>query len=222
MKTSKKTLAALTITATVGLTAILPFNALAANPFTDSATTAQVQTAIEQLAQQQVVSGYENNTFKPNQTVTRAEIAKIVALALHVNMDPAAANHFNDVTKGDWFYSYAVALESLGVMKEISGQFRGGQSISSDQLADVIANVLKVDKAAVEKLPSFSSITGSQVTRGQATLLIVESLQLAPIQVTKLQALNAITLQVTFSAPIPAAELELALKSTAQVTSDYP
>ncbi|MGO4270680.1 S-layer homology domain-containing protein, partial [Paenibacillus sp. TAF58] len=198
MKNSKKTLAALTITATVGLSAILPINALAANPFTDSANTAQVQTAIEQLAQQQVVSGYENNSFKPNQIATRAEVSKIVALALHVSIDPAAANHFNDVTKGDWFYSYAVALETLGALKDNAGQFRGDQSISYDQLADVIANVLKVDKTAVEKLPSFTSITGSQVTRGQAALLIFEAQQLAPIQVTKLQALNAITLQVTF------------------------
>ncbi|WP_261302896.1 S-layer homology domain-containing protein [Paenibacillus andongensis] len=209
MKNSKKTLAALTITATVGLSAILPFNALAANPFTDSANSAQVQTAIEKLAQQQVVSGYENNSFKPNQTATRAEVAKIVALALHVSMDPAAANHFNDVSKGDWYYSYAVTLETQGAMKDTAGQFRGGQSISSDQLADVIANVLKVEKTAVEKLPSFASVTSSQVTRGQAALLIFEAQQLAPIQVTKLQALNAITLQVTFSAPIPAAELEL-------------
>lgn len=96
MKNNNKVLATLTITATVGLSALLPYHALAANPFTDSAGVAQIQTAIKQLAQQQVLSGYENNTFKPNQAVTRSEIAKMVALAFHVNttVDATTASPF--------------------------------------------------------------------------------------------------------------------------------
>ncbi|NQX69449.1 S-layer homology domain-containing protein [Paenibacillus alba] len=209
MKNNKKALAVLTITAAVGLSAIVPFNAFAASPFTDSASSAQIQTAIEQLAQQQIISGYENHTFKPNQSVTRAELAKMISLAFHVNLNAAAANSFTDVAKTDWFYDYAVSLSSLGIMKGTNGQFQPTQSVSADQLSEWIANVLKVEKTAVQQLPSFASLTGSQVTRGQAALLIVEAQQIAPIQVTKLQALNAITLQVTFSAPIPTTELEL-------------
>ncbi|NOV01645.1 S-layer homology domain-containing protein [Paenibacillus planticolens] len=209
MKNNKKALAALTITATVGLSAILPFNAFAANPFADAASSSQVQTAIEQLAQQQVLSGYADHSFLPNQAVTRAEIAKMAALALHVNVDTTATTSFVDVTKADWFYSYAAALESVGAMSGTDGQFQGSRTISSEQLADVVAKALQVEAAVVKQLPSFASLTSSPVTRGQAALLIFEAQQLAPIHVTKLEALNAITLQVTFSAPIPAADLEL-------------
>ncbi|MDU0202732.1 S-layer homology domain-containing protein [Paenibacillus sp. MAH-36] len=209
MKNNKKAIAALTITATVGLSAILPFNALAASPFADAANSSKVQAAIEQLAQQQVLSGYEDHSFLPDQAVTRAEIAKMAALALHVNVDTAAITTFSDVTKGDWFYTYAAALESVGAISAANGHFQGSSTISSEQLADVIAKVLKIDAAAVQQLPSYSSLTGNSVTRGQAALLIFEAQQLAPIHVTKLEVLNAITLQVTFSAPIPTAELEL-------------
>lgn len=210
MKKNKKALAALTITATIGLSAILPFNTLAANPFSDSASSAKVQTAIEQLAQQQVLSGYEDHSFLPEQAVTRAEIAKMVTLALHVNVNAeAAASSFADVTKEDWFYSYAAALESAGAIEAVNGQFQGSSTVSAEQLAGMIAKALKVDAASVQQLPSFASLTGSQLTRGGAALLIFEAQKLAPIQVTKLEVLNAITLQVTFSAPIPAADLEL-------------
>jgi hypothetical protein len=209
MKNNKKVIAALTITATVGLSAILPFNAMAANPFADAASSSKVQTAIEQLAVQQVLSGYEDHSFLPNQAVTRSEIAKMAALALHVNLDAASTTTFSDVAKGDWFYSYAAALESVGAITATNGQFQGSLTISSEQLAGIIAKVLKVDAAAVQQLPSYSSLTSSQVTRGEAALLIFEAQQLAPIHVTKLEVLNAITLQVTFSAPIPTAELEL-------------
>lgn len=211
MKNKQKVLAALTISATVGLSAILPYNALAANPFTDTASAAQIQTAIEQLAQQQVLSGYENNTFKPNQAVTRSEIAKMVALSFHVNttVDAAKANPFQDVTTKDWFYNYAVSLQELGAMNSVADQqFGGAQTITSELLSTMIAKVLQVDVATIRQLPSYASLSG-QVTRGQAALLLVEAQSVAPVRVTKLEVLSAIALQVTFSAPIPTAELEL-------------
>jgi hypothetical protein len=211
MKNKQKVLAALTISATVGLSAILPYHAFAANPFTDAASASHIQTAIEQLAQQQVLSGYENHTFKPNQAVTRSEIAKMVALAFHVNtsVDMAAASPFQDVTSKDWFYNYAVSLQTLGAMNGIANQQFGGiLTITSEQLASIISKALNVDVATIRQLPSFSSL-GNQVTRGQAALLLVEAQSVAPVRITKLEVLSAIALQVTFSAPIPTPELEL-------------
>ncbi|MDR6881114.1 S-layer homology domain-containing protein [Bacillus sp. 3255] len=207
--TTNKKLAALTITATIGLSAILPFNALAASPFSDSASSAKVQTAIEQLAQQNVLSGYEDHSFHPEQAVTRAEIAKMVTLALHVNVDSGAVSKFADVASGDWFYSYAAALEAAGAIEGANGQFQGRSTVSGEQLANIVAKVLKVDAAAIRQLPSFAALTSSPITRGEAALFVFEAQQLASIHVTKLEALNAITLQVTFSAPLPAADLEL-------------
>ncbi|NEW09284.1 S-layer homology domain-containing protein [Paenibacillus sp. SYP-B3998] len=209
MKNNKKTFAALTITAAVGLSALLPFNAMAASPFKDTSKAPLVQTAIEQLAQQKVVSGYQDNEFKPNQPITRAELAKMVALALHVSLNASASNGFSDVTSADWFQSYANALAAVGAMKGESGKFHPNQTVSSDQLLDTISNVLKVDKTAVQKLPSSASLSNGHLTRGEAALLIFEAQQLAPIQVTSIRVLNGITLQVTFSAPIPNADLEL-------------
>ncbi|MFD0695699.1 S-layer homology domain-containing protein [Paenibacillus sp. GCM10027628] len=209
MKSNKKSLAALTITTAVGLSALLPMGAMAASPFTDTASSPQVQSAIEQLAGQHVVSGYENSTFKPNQQVTRAEIAKMVALALHVNLNSSATNNFSDVTSADWFQTYTTALAAVGAIKGEAGKFGPTQTITSDQLIDILSSVLKVDKVDVQKLPSSATLTNAQVTRGEAALLIFEAQQLAPIQITSIRALNGITLQVTFSAPIPNADLEL-------------
>ncbi|MEW9700929.1 S-layer homology domain-containing protein [Paenibacillus sp. SI8] len=213
MKNNKKTLAALTITAAVGLSAILPFNAMAANPFSDTAKAPQIQAAIEQLAQQNVVSGYENHAFKSEQTATRAEIAKMVVLALHLDLNGSTSNSFSDVTSADWFQSYVTALAAVGAVKGEDGQFGPNQSLTSDQLIDIIANVLKLDKAEVKKLPSAASLSNGQVTRGEAALLIYEAQQLAPVQITSIRALNGITLQLTFSAPISNADLELAQAS---------
>ncbi|MGG1514737.1 S-layer homology domain-containing protein [Paenibacillus oryzisoli] len=208
MKTTKKALAVLTISAAIGLSSVLPFNALAASPFGDTAGAAQqVQAAIEALSGQHVVSGYEDNSFKPDRAVTRAEVAKMMTLALHLDQAAGdAANPFANLTGKEWYYSYAAALHAEGVLT--SAQFDGGAAVASGELAALLAGALQVDAAVIRELQSFAA-AGSTVTRGQAALLIYEAQQKAPIRVTKLEVLNAITLQVTFSGPIPAAELEL-------------
>ncbi|WP_164716583.1 S-layer homology domain-containing protein [Paenibacillus whitsoniae] len=208
MKTTKKTLAILTISAAVGLSAVLPFNALAASPFEDTADAAQqVQAAIEALSGQHVVSGYEDNSFKPDRAVTRAEVAKMMTLALHLDQAAAGgANAFSDLSGNEWFYGYAAALHAEGVLT--SSQFDGAAAVTATELVTLLAGALQVDAAVIRELPSFAA-EGSTVTRGQAALLIYEAQQKAPIRVTKLEVLNGITLQVTFSGPIPAADLEL-------------
>ncbi|MFC5447008.1 S-layer homology domain-containing protein [Paenibacillus aestuarii] len=209
MKKMKKSLALLTIAATVGMPALLPAHALAANPFADAASNPQIQAAIEQLAGLQVISGYDNHTFKPDQPVTRAELSKMTALALKLQPNSSTTVPFNDVASEDWFHPYVAALAAAGGLKSVNEQFAPEHTVSADELRELLAGALHVDQSVVQQLAGSSALTSDQVTRGEAALIIVQAQQLAPIHITSIRALNAITLQVTFSAPIPSAELEL-------------
>jgi len=213
MKKMKKSLTLLTIAAAIGIPAVLPAQALAANPFLDTASNPQIQAAIEQLAGLQVISGYDNHTFKPDQPVTRAELAKMAALALHLTSTSSTTVPFSDVASDDWFHPYVAALTAAGGLNSLQGQFAPEQTVSDDQVLEILAGALHVNLSAVQQLAGSSALTGAQVTRGEAALLIAQAQQLAPIQITSIRVLNAITLQVTFSAPIPAADLGLDLAS---------
>ncbi|WP_239630699.1 S-layer homology domain-containing protein [Paenibacillus sp. H1-7] len=198
----RKKFAAWVITTAVGLSAIVPQVSAAVN-FTDNGAATPYKAAVEEMAKQNVITGYGDQEFKPNQNVTRAELAKMVALALHVELKTDGKLSLSDVADSDWYQSYAAALVSVGAMKSEDGKFQPNKPVTHEQLVEVTAAVLKVDAAQVQALLGSSFVKGKFATRGEAALLMYAAQQIAPVQITSITPLNAITLQVTFSAPLP-------------------
>lgn len=71
--------------------------------------------AIEALSEREILSGYEDGTFRPNQLITRAEAVKIVsACAFDPTTEEAqekiakATNAFLDVAEAKWYYPYVL------------------------------------------------------------------------------------------------------------------
>lgn len=70
--------------------------------------------AIRTLAAQNVISGYPDNSFRPNGNVTRAEFVKMLGSAFHFSGGETLP--FEDVTPSDWYYSYIRAAYENGVI----------------------------------------------------------------------------------------------------------
>ncbi|GAA4834306.1 hypothetical protein GCM10023310_09730 [Paenibacillus vulneris] len=215
---NRKKFAAWVITTAVGLSAIVPAVS-AAVQFTDNGAAAAYKTAVEELAKQDVISGYGDQEFKPNQNVTRAELAKMVALALHVELNTTGKPDLSDVASSDWYQSYAAALVSIGAMKSEDGKFQPNKPVTHEQLVEITAAVLKVDAEQVKGQFGSAFASGKFATRGEAALLVYAAQQIAPIQITSITPLNAITLQVTFSAPLPKENTDVD-KAKANITFD--
>jgi len=214
----RKKFAALVITMAVSLSAIVP-QAFAAVTFTDNGTAAAYKTAVEELAKQDIITGYGDKEFKPNQNVTRAELAKMVALALKVELPKDGKLSLSDVADSDWYKSYAAALVSIGAMKSEDGKFHPNKPVTHEQLVEVTAAVLKVDAAQVQALLGSSFAKGKFATRGEAALLVYAAQQIGEVKITNITPLNAITLQVTFSAPLPKENTDVD-KAKANITFD--
>ncbi|MEO8284999.1 MAG: S-layer homology domain-containing protein [Chloroflexota bacterium] len=65
------------------------------------------------LACRGIVSGYPDNTFRPNNNVTRGQLSKIVSNAAGYS-EPAGARLFEDVVPGSTFYEFVERLASRG------------------------------------------------------------------------------------------------------------
>ena len=59
---------------------------------------------IEKWKDKGVISGYPDRTFKPDNPVTRAELAKILTLAFDLQEKNTLG--YDDVKAGNWYYSY--------------------------------------------------------------------------------------------------------------------
>ncbi|MDQ1910357.1 S-layer homology domain-containing protein [Paenibacillus sp. GD4] len=89
---------------------------------------------IEELAAKGYVSGYENNEFRPNQTVTRAEFAAMLVRML-MSREEAAEVPFKDVTAEDWFYREIGYGYREGLIQgSEEGNFRPGEEISRQEM----------------------------------------------------------------------------------------
>ena len=79
------------ISAVIALALSVSSVAMAAPKFTDVADTAANAQAINTLAALGVISGYEDGTFKPDNNITRAEVATMIVAALNRTADAAGA-----------------------------------------------------------------------------------------------------------------------------------
>ena len=86
--------------------------ALAANPFTDVPANHWAYAAVSKLAQEGVIEGYGDGRYFGNRTITRYEMAQIVAKAM-ANMDKAGSASRAQIEK--LAAEYADELDSLGV-----------------------------------------------------------------------------------------------------------
>lgn len=83
-----KKLLKVAITTALAVTFAVPAFAANANPFTDVPAKHWAYDAVNKLAQAGVVDGYADKTFKGDKTVTRYEMAQIVAKAMNKAVSP--------------------------------------------------------------------------------------------------------------------------------------
>lgn len=64
------------------------------------------------------VKGYEDGSFRPDNNMTRAEFATILASVIDINIAEYAEMKFEDVNESDWYYEYVRKLFTLKIIAE--------------------------------------------------------------------------------------------------------
>jgi hypothetical protein len=91
------------------------------------------------LTCQGIVSGYEDNTFRPANTATRAQIVKMVVLAHEWAPYEPGRPTFSDVQPGDWSYGYIEAGVLHGIIGGYAdGTFRPNDPVTRGQLCKLL------------------------------------------------------------------------------------
>ena len=93
-----------------------------------------------------IMSGYSDNTFKPDKTITRAEFMTLVNNVF--GYKAKASGSFTDVKNGDWYYDELLIAIEAGYVKGYSdGSIKPKEQISRQEVAAVIANILRLEAA---------------------------------------------------------------------------
>lgn len=157
--------------------------------FIDVSSTTKYRDAILYAQSEMIVNGYPDGSFKPDQTVNRAEFTKIIVNTFIFHPADAFAKRtsFKDVSPGEWYVPFLEQAVEKGVISGYEdGTFRPTQDISFVEAAKIM--VISADfqtspddtwyKPYVMKLDEFHAIPQSitrfdqKVTRGEMVEMI--------------------------------------------------
>ncbi|MFF2092103.1 S-layer homology domain-containing protein [Paenibacillus sp. NPDC058174] len=91
---------------------------------------------ITALVEKGILAGFTDGTFKPGDSLTRAQLAKVLVLSLNKEEDLSGAASFKDVASSDWFAGYVGALVKSGITQGTSANsFSPNQTVTREELA---------------------------------------------------------------------------------------
>lgn len=90
------------------------------------------------VVEKNIMNGFEDGTFRPNDTVTREQCAKIITMAFDLYNETLVPD-FDDVDKDNWSASYVASAKENGIMMGVDDKnFGYGRPISRQDLCVVI------------------------------------------------------------------------------------
>ena len=161
--------------------------------------------AVNVLSALGVVDGYENGTYKPEQTVTRAEMAKLVITALGMDSYATATkSSYSDMALAQWAIPYVEYATNLGIIEGVGGgRFSPGNPVTYEQAVTMIVRALGyttdcnemngtwpavyVQKATA--LGIFKNVEGNQygtgANRGDVAIMLYNALDIPQVYADK-------------------------------------
>lgn len=108
----------------------------------------RAEQAVNFLKARGVISGYPDGRFHPDDPVSRAALAVMLARAKNLSSNPAAAG-FKDVPPGHWAAGAIGAVKAAGYLHGYpDGRFRPDQAVTRAEVAAVLHNAYPVQGKA--------------------------------------------------------------------------
>ncbi len=108
--------------------------------FTDVQPSHTFYQFIERMAARNIIGGYADGTFRPQNNATRGQISKIVANAARLE-EPVSGQTFTDVPPSHTFYQFIERMARRGIIGGYSdGTFRPQNNATRGESAKIVAN----------------------------------------------------------------------------------
>ena len=125
------------------LAVALPKQIHAEKTFSDEPINTEQRNAVYSLVEKGVITGYPDGTFRPNQSINRAQVAIMINRA--VKLEPVReATTFSDVPTTHPYYNEIQALYRAGIIDGSGGKYNPSGVLTRGQMAKILANTYKL------------------------------------------------------------------------------
>ena len=104
--------------------------------------------AILEFNKANIVKGYENNEFKPNSYITRAEVASIINRMNGITKE--SSKYIPDIKRDDWYYSDIRKAVGAGIMQgDQNGFINPNSNITREEAIVMLSRAFLVNDSVV-------------------------------------------------------------------------
>ena len=115
--------------------------------FSDVSSSHWAHPYVTELAKKDIISGYDDNTFRPNNSVTREEFVKMIVGAAGLYKADSQCE-FTDVPASAWFYSYVASAYAYEIVSGVTDtEFGVGTKITRQDVAVIASRIIKKFKS---------------------------------------------------------------------------
>lgn len=143
--------------------------------FTDVATSTSTYTAIKALTEEEVINGFEDYTFRPDEKVTRGQAAAIMNRVL--GLKPEIMSHFTDVPKSNRFAYDIAAIREADIITGFDDKtFRPDEEMTRNEMASIIQRAFKLPatQTAAASVPYTDIKAGHWAYEGIITMASID------------------------------------------------
>lgn len=109
--------------------------------------------AVEKMHSHGYIQGFGDDTFRPDDTLTRAEFVTIINKMYGFSVE--SENIFTDINESDWYYGAVLTAVQAGYIKGMGdGRFAPNEAVTREQVCVMLNSILNV-----QMLPYSQKIT---------------------------------------------------------------
>lgn len=108
--------------------------------------------AIELMSSKEVIAGYPDNTFKPDNSISRAEFARMMVVALNIPSKATSKASFIDVPASSWAFNFVESAKYYltGFRTPEGDYFRPDRPAAREDMAVAIVKALGMENESVD------------------------------------------------------------------------
>lgn len=103
------------------------------------------ETSIDIASALGFVNGSNDGNFYPQNSITRAEFAKMIVEVMGLTDDETVVDQMTDVNASDWFANYVKVAQQNGLMNGAYNLFRPTDSITREEIATVLCRAFGIE-----------------------------------------------------------------------------
>lgn len=111
--------------------------------FSDIRSGSQLESYVDHLVEQGIISGYPDGSFKPDRTINRAEALKIIFETVEDQAGAGTDSGFPDVPKNEWYAPYVATAKQKSIVGGYpDGTFRPTQEVNRAEFIKMVMSAL--------------------------------------------------------------------------------